>query len=415
MIEINDQFTKAIDGIKGRKNLFITGKAGTGKSTLLQYYRDSVSDRVVVLAPTGVAALNVDGQTIHSFFGFPADVTVSKITFEDMGKKNIRVFRNLKTLIIDEASMVRADLLDCIDMYLRKAREDYYVPFGGVQMIFIGDLYQLPPVLTSYDQGAFLSIYDSPYFFSAKAFKEGFKLEIIELDKIYRQTDLAFIDLLNKVRTNRLGPADMALLNSRHGQGNGQLTLTSTRALAEAINAMRLRSLPGEPQQYEGEISGQFDRNAIPTALTLTIKPGAQVMMLNNDKDGRWVNGTMAKVVEADAKSVKVQINSSDVEIGPYRWEAHRIIAEGNELATRSIGSFTQLPIILAWGQTIHRSQGKTFEKFTVDTGSGAFAHGQVYVALSRGTTLDGITLKHKINPKDIHVDPAIEKFLERK
>jgi ATP-dependent DNA helicase PIF1 len=418
MIDLNDQFTKAIEAIQAHKNLFITGKAGTGKSTLLQYYRDHYGMGTVFLAPTGVAALNIKGQTIHSFFGFRPDITIEKIAAGE-GSKRGNIFRALKTIVIDEASMVRADLLDCVDAFLRRARGNYAHPFGGVQMIFVGDLYQLPPVLTWQESKAFHTIYKSPYFFSSKSFQD-FKFEIIELDHIYRQTDFDFIKVLNNIREGEFDADSFKLLNSRvfplHSNGTGAITLTSTKALSEAVNNSHLEALPGSPLSYKGEIFGSFDRSYMPVAENLSLKPGCQVMLLNNEANGRWVNGSLAVVDSVHEKYIKVKLPTEDdpIRIDPVRWEIFRTYIEDDQLQTSSIGSYSQIPAMLAWSCTIHKVQGQTFEKIIIDTGRGAFAHGQIYVALSRCRTLEGIVLRQAIKAEHIHVDPEIKSFLRR-
>jgi hypothetical protein len=419
MIELNDQFTKAIEAIQDGKNLFITGKAGTGKSTLLQYYRDHFGLGTVFLAPTGVAALNVKGQTIHSFFGFRPDITVEKVAAGE-GSKRGSIFRALKTLVIDEASMVRADLLDCVDAFLRRARGNYMHPFGGVQMVFIGDLYQLPPVLTWQESKAFHTIYKSPYFFSSKSFQD-FKFEIIELDHIYRQTDLDFIKILNNIREGSLDSENSNLLNSRvmplYSNGAGAITLTSTKALSEMVNNNHLNALPGSPLSYKGEVFGTFDRSYMPVAENLSLKPGCQVMLLNNEANGRWVNGSLAIVDSVHEKYIKVRLPTEDdpIRIDPVRWEIFRTYIEEGQLQTSSIGSYSQIPAMLAWSITAHKSQGKTFDQVIIDMGRGAFAHGQIYVSLSRCRTLEGIVLRQPIKAEHIHVDPEIKEFLRSK
>ena len=418
MIEINPKFEQAIEKMQSGQNLFITGKAGTGKSTLLQYYRDHYGMGTVFLAPTGVAALNVKGQTIHSFFGFRPDITVEKVVAGD-GSKRTNIFRALKTIVIDEASMVRADLLDCVDVFLRRARGNYKLPFGGVQMIFIGDLYQLPPVLTWHEAKAFLTIYKSPYFFSSKSFN-NFEFEIVELDHIYRQTDFDFIKVLNSIREGNLDADSSKLLNSRvvplYSNGTGAITLTSTKALSEAVNNGHLDALPGSPLSYKGEIFGSFDRSYMPVTENLSLKPGCQVMLLNNEANGRWVNGSLAVVDSVHEKYIKVKlpIEPDPIRIDPVRWEIFRTYIEDDQLQTSSIGSYSQIPAMLAWSCTIHKVQGQTFDKIIIDTGKGAFAHGQVYVALSRCRTLEGIVLRQPIKAEHIHVDPEIKTFLRR-
>lgn len=288
-------------------------------------------------------------------------------------------------------------------------------------MVFIGDLYQLPPVLTWQESKAFRTIYKSPYFFSSHAFQD-YNFEVIELDKIYRQSDQEFINLLNNVRVNEMTPADFRKLNSRNmpytQDGNMIITLTTTKALAEIVNNYFMGELPGKETQYQGTLMGSFDKSYMPTAMDLQLKVGAQVMMLNNDPGGRWVNGTIGKLEQIADKFVKVHLAGQDdaIRIDPYRWEIFRtFLNDDNKLETSSIGSFSQLPLMPAWAITIHKSQGKTFDKIIINTGSrGAFAHGQVYVALSRCRDLEGIVLRQPIQPNHIHVDQEIKEFMKK-
>ncbi|MGA2534017.1 MAG: AAA family ATPase [Candidatus Aminicenantales bacterium] len=468
-IEINPGFRRALDIMEGMdRHVFITGKAGTGKSTLLELWRSKTLKRIAVLAPTGVAALNVRGQTIHSFFGFKPDVTPDSV--RKLSKSRARgaggtdraaIYRNLDAVVIDEVSMVRADLLDCVEKFLRLNGPRPKEWFGGLQMIFIGDLYQLPPVVTSRESGLFARAapafrpspavpfrraqddrtasnpgltastarYESPYFFSAKIFGElTFDMDFVELEKVYRQTDPAFINLLNAIRNRSVDDGQIVHLNSRlrpsfsPPDGEFYITLTSTNDLAAVRNREMLASLPGRAHRYEGFIQGSFDRSSLPTEESLELKPGAQVMLLTNDRKGRWVNGTIGRVDEIvkvpdgdDIVSVDLP-DAGRVELAPNTWDLYRFRyeAESDRIESESVGSFTQYPLRLAWAVTIHKSQGKTFDRVVIDIGRGAFAHGQVYVALSRCTSFEGLVLKTPIRKSHIWMDWRIVRFLTR-
>lgn len=419
-IDLNPDFKKALDLMENTsQHVFITGRAGTGKSTLLNYFRERTKKKIAVLAPTGVAAINVQGQTIHSFFKFKPSVILQSIKKnKEEDKKNI--YKKLDAIVIDEISMVRADLLDCVDKFLRLNGKSPKEPFGGIQMIFIGDLFQLPPVVTSQDREIFASQYKSPYFFSARFF-DDFKMELIELDKIYRQKDERFIDLLNSIRNKTTSDEVITLLNQRINQDytseETYVYLTPKNRDAEDINEEKLHTLKGKMYEFEANVSGTFGKEYCPTKQTLKLKAGAQVMMVNNDSKGRWVNGTMGKVlsIEQDEDDVVVVVeldNGQEVYVSPYTWEIHRYVLDQGAIQTESIGSFTQYPLTLAWALTIHKSQGKTFNKVILDIGSGAFMPGQVYVALSRCTTFEGLILKKPIQKKHIWLDYEVVKFV---
>jgi ATP-dependent exoDNAse (exonuclease V) alpha subunit len=410
------------------RHVFITGKAGTGKSTLLNYFRQTTGKEVAVLAPTGVAALNIQGQTIHSFFGFKPNVTPDKIR-KVTGLEG-HIYKEFGTIIIDEVSMVRADLLDCVEKFLRLNGPYRKQWFGGIQMIFIGDLYQLPPVVTSAEKEIFTHRYTTPYFFSAQIFKEQtFDMEFIELEKVYRQTEPDFIALLNGIRNRSCTEEDIERLNENyrkdfepHDDGFS-ITLTSTNDLAAERNLEKLNALPGEIIELDGVLSGEFDRSSFPTEETLRLKPGAQVMLVNNDKYGRWVNGTLGKVDgvaikkedEEEETTVLVALQGGAVvEVTQNTWELFKYEYDRStkRISTRKTGSFTQHPVRLAWAVTIHKSQGKTFDRVVIDIGRGAFAHGQVYVALSRCTNFAGITLARPIKKTHIRMDWRVAQFL---
>lgn len=426
-IDFNPQFQKALHLIEeSGKNIFITGRAGTGKSTLLNHFRGNTKKKVVVLAPTGVAAINVKGQTIHSFFGFRPNITPQGIRKKYRQKDEKNIYAKLQTIVIDEISMVRADLLDCVDKFLRLNGPDKSLPFGGIQMIFIGDLYQLPPVVTGQEKDLFRNYYKSPYFFSAHVF-ENLNMEMIELEKIYRQKDDKFIHLLNAVRNNSATEGDLAWLNKRYNpsfepkRNDFYICLTSTNDLADQINSERLGQLPGRTYTFHGLIEGEFGKEYLPTASHLELKIGAQIMMLNNDQLGRWINGTIGEITgiredEPGGEEIIIAAleNGQNVEIRPYTWEIYRFFLKGDQLDSEMVGSFTQYPLRLAFAVTIHKSQGKTFQKVIIDIGRGTFAHGQMYVALSRCTTFEGMILKKPIRKHHIRMDYEVMKFITR-
>ncbi|MBI5414646.1 AAA family ATPase, partial [Candidatus Peregrinibacteria bacterium] len=424
-VELNPQFSEALEFISKGKNVFITGRAGTGKSTLLKYYSEHSQKKIVILAPTGVAAINVGGQTIHHFFGFGPDITIRKIPKKLHGERE-KFFQKLTTIVIDEISMVRADLLDFIDTFLRAHGPRKNVPFGGVQMVFIGDLYQLPPVVTSQEKEVFRSRYESPYFFSAKSFPL-LNMEFIELEKIYRQKDEKFIELLNAIRNKTATEREYRNINKRYDpdfmppNDIFYISLTSTNAGADIINEQEMEKLPGKNIHLQGIVYGDFPKEYYPTAISMNIKIGAQVMMLNNDASGRWVNGTIGKVLNILFEGKEIEGIEIDLQNGkthlvtPYTWDVYRFyVNENKEIDSEEIGSFTQFPIRIAFAVTIHKAQGKTFEKVVIDIGRGTFAHGQMYVALSRCTSLEGMVLKKEIRPQHVWLDYAIVRFLTK-
>jgi hypothetical protein len=490
------------------ENVFITGRAGTGKSTLLNYFRHTSKKNIVVVAPTGVAALNVKGQTIHSFFKFKIGVTlhdIKKVT----GEVDQRMYKKIDTLVIDEVSMVRADLFDCIDAFMRVNGKDSKKPFGGVQVVVIGDLYQLPPVVGPGEQYIFETKYESPYFFDSIAYRHA-EFQVIELYHVYRQKDPVFIDILDKIRS---GEADMQHIEyvnrvcleidgkkgklhteesvisdslyvtdegvpvnqseedsvepASHGiskiksghtkksvsgthttrqadilhelqhelnikgvsigahifSGKVDVTqdqvytvhLVTTNALADSVNSKKLNELNTPSKTYTGVLAGKFDQKNAPAPEQLILKEGSQVMTLKNDPQGRWVNGDIGIVKKCFDSSVKVQFENGTIQDVPAdSWEMIRYEYDEitDSLESEIVGTYSQIPLKLAWAVTIHKSQGKTFDKAIIDFGRGTFAHGQAYVALSRVKTLEGITLKNPLRPSDIRVDERVVNFL---
>src|SRR3989338_280903 len=428
-LDFSEEFAAAFDALENTsRHVFVTGKAGTGKSTLLQYFRHRTEKNVVVLAPTGVAAINVKGQTIHSFFQFRPDITPQAIADLHVRSKKRDMYRKLQAVIIDEISMVRADLLDCVDTFLRLYGPETDKPFGGVQMIFFGDLFQLPPVVTRGEEDIFKTVYPTPFFFSAKVL-EDLDFDVLELSKIYRQTDEGFIHLLNAVRTDTLERHHLSALNTRvnavkvFAPGDFYISLTSTNALAERINGERLKGLDGRPRVYHGAIAGEFERKSLPTADILELKPGAQIMLLNNDPEKRWVNGSLGviKAIRPEPGGEDVIIvrleNGTEVDVKQYTWEISQYYfnEDAQALASKVICRFTQYPLKLAWAVTIHKSQGQTFSKVIIDIGYGTFAHGQLYVALSRCTTLEGIVLKQPLALRHVLLDSRVVDFHKSK
>lgn len=413
-IEINEDFKSALELIERRnENVYVTGNAGTGKSTLLKYLTATTKKNVVVLAPTGLAAINVGGQTIHSFFRLPPKLI--KIEEIRPSRKAI-IYQKLDAVIIDEVSMVRADLMDGIDYSLRINRKRLNEPFGGVQMIFFGDLFQLPPVVKGRDlEDYFNEVYGGPYFFCSKVFR-GNSIRCVELRKIYRQCDVAFIRMLNSIRENRLTSDLLQSLNSkvaptleRVDQGD-YVTLTTTNQAAFEINESFLDAIKEKEYVYDANIQGKFEESDYPTEATLRLKKGARVMLLRNDPLKRWVNGTLATIADLSEGSIAIDIDGSRYEINKEIWKKIEYYYDREEgrIEEKIIGSFEQYPIRLAWAITIHKSQGQTFHKVFIDLGSGAFAHGQTYVALSRCTSFDGIKLRRPVESRDIIFDPRV-------
>lgn len=419
---ISQAFHDLLDQMeRGRDNLYITGQAGTGKSTLLRLFQQSTQRKVVVTAPTGVAALQAGGQTIHSFFSFPPHLFGPSEVRKGRYRK---LYQQLEVLIVDEISMVRADLLDRMDLFLRINR-DSREPFGGVQLLLFGDLFQLPPVVRR-EEAAILESwgYETPYFFSAKALAHPFPWRVVELREVYRQTDRRFLRLLDEVRTNRADEDTLAELNTRVGPVRElepfQLVLAARNAKVDQINHGKLEALPGPEFRFSAEVSGKFTESVFPTDPILRLKEGAQVMFLRNDSEGAFVNGTLGIVEQLRENEVRVRVPKADggtelLKVEQSAWEMFRYgppDPKDGSLTREVLGTFKQLPLRLAWAVTIHKSQGQTFDKVIIDLQGGLFEHGQLYVALSRCRTLEGITLSQPIRPRDLHMDERIVDFM---
>jgi ATP-dependent DNA helicase PIF1 len=406
-----------------RDHFFITGKAGTGKSTLLQLFRKTTNKKVVVLSPTGISALNVQGQTIHSFFQFPPKLMHEGEIF--INKRLIRLLSAVEAIIIDEVSMVRADVMDAIDYSLKLHRKSV-APFGGVQMLFFGDLYQLPPVVSTQEEREyFRTTYTTAYFFDAHVFQKHVPLRMIELTRVYRQSERNFIRLLDAIRTMQFDFDDLESINERYIPDaeieEPFLTLCSTNAAAQQINKERLDKLTTSSFFYSGEVKGDFNPKLFPTDYKLELRMDGQVMLIRNDPEKRFVNGSLARIVglEEDKITVSMTDDKGKTEIfdlPKMTWEINKYTIStdaDNPIKAEVTGSFIQYPVRLAWAVTIHKSQGKTYDRVAIDLGRGAFEHGQTYVALSRCRTMNGVFLKKPLTPRDIMVDERIAEFYE--
>lgn len=421
--ELSGDFRRALVAMDGARNLFITGEAGTGKSTLLAHFRRMTYKSIAVLAPTGVAALNVAGQTIHSFFRFKPDVTPD--TVRKLNPYSARKYRSLDAIVIDEISMVRADMLDCIDRFMRLNGRNAALPFGGAQMILIGDLYQLPPVVTEGEKEIFKGHYRSQYFFDSRAF-EKLDFAFIELSTHYRQKDARTAELFDAIRNNTFTEQHLRELNARYDPSfvprdtDLYVTLTTTNRLADAINGRKLAGIGGKEYAYAAASTGELDKRALPADERLVIKENAQVMMLNNDPEHRWVNGSIGRVVSVNQSPGEHDLiivefsGGTQATVSPYSWRLFKFSYDtaAGRLMSQPMGGFAQYPMTLAWAVTIHKSQGKTFDRVIIDLGEGTFAHGQLYVALSRCRTLDGIVLRKRIERRHVMVDQRIVDFL---
>ena len=430
----NSQFQDALKLVQyTHQSVFLTGKAGTGKSTFLKYVCEHTKKKHIVLAPTGIAAINAGGSTLHSFFKLPFYPLLpddpkfaSAAKLKDFLKypSSLRkIIQQVELIIIDEISMVRADIIDFIDRILRVYSRNFREPFGGKQLLLVGDVFQLEPVLKSDERDILSRFYPTPYFFSAYVFRE-MELVSIELHKVYRQSDPVFVGVLNRIRTNTAGVPDLQLLNTRVDSSDEKtddmrITLATRRDQLDYINDKRLAELEGDPVILTGEIKGEFPTNSLPTALELQLKPGAQIIFIKNDPDKRWVNGTIGVVSGLDEESGIIYVITDDGREYDVRREVWSNIRytyneEEKRIEEEELGTFTQFPLRLAWAITIHKSQGLTFSRVNIDFTGGVFAGGQAYVALSRCTSLDGITLRKPVTRSDIFVRPEIVRFAEK-
>lgn len=430
----NEEFQNVLQLIRfTRRSVFMTGKAGTGKSTFMRYICQNTRKRHVVLAPTGIAAANVGGMTLHSFFKIPLkpivpddpEFALSRLKKRMKYSKPLRrLIEELELIIIDEISMVRADILDFIDKILRVYSKNMREPFGGKQMLFVGDVFQLEPVVTSDMRDILSRFYPRPFFFAARVF-DNFSIVPIELRKVYRQTDAEFVSMLDRLRSGRVSPSDLNVINSRidvqeessdapTSAGGFSMTLAARRETADSINESRLRELPTKEITFYGKTTGDFPESSFPTQLELTLKEGAQVVFVRNDRDRRWVNGSIGIVVRADDDEVVVRLEDGNLHtVDQEVWENLKYEFNETDATVKEVvlGTFTQYPLRLAWALTIHKSQGLTFNNVIIDIGRGAFSGGQSYVALSRCTSLGGIRLTAPFRESDFFVSPAIVRF----
>jgi len=433
----NKEWQQALQIIEyTRRSLFLTGKAGTGKSTFLRYVANNTKKKYVILAPTGIAAINAGGQTLHSFFKLPFHPLLpndSRYNTRNIRKTlkysgiTTKLLRELELIIIDEISMVRADIIDFIDKVLRIYCRNMREPFGGKQLLLVGDIFQLEPVVKEEEWRLMQPFYSSAYFFSAKIWQE-MQLVSVELRKVYRQSDAEFIRILDRIRENSATMSDIQAINSRVGAAPNvslggdsfEITLATRRDTVDYINDKKLSELEGSSSMFRGVINGEFPPSSLPAPMDLDIKSGAQVIFVKNDKEKRWVNGTIGVVIGIDEEEGIIGVvdeDGNEYDVVREVWENIRYTFDDKEqkIVEEQLGTFVQFPLRLAWAITVHKSQGLTFRKVKIDfSGGGAFAGGQTYVALSRCTSLQGITLEEPIRQTDIFVRPEVVAFARR-
>ena len=432
----NREFQDALNLVRyTRQSVFLTGKAGTGKSTFLRYVCKHTKKKHVVLAPTGIAAINAGGSTLHSFFKLPFypllpddpnfSLQRGRIhEFFKYSKQHRKLLEELELVIIDEISMVRADIIDAVDRILRVYSHNLRQPFGGKQLLLVGDVFQLEPVVKADEREILNRFYPSPYFFSARVFTQ-IELVSIELQKVYRQTDPGFISVLDHIRNNTIEAADLQQLNTRYNVPDSPddkdlyITLATRRDNVDYINSHKLAELPGEAVTFRGKVTGEFPDSSLPTSLDLTLKPGAQIIFVKNDFEKRWVNGTIGVVAGFDLEEETLYVQTDDgkeCDVKPETWRNIRYTynEQKKQIEEEELGTFSQFPVRLAWAITIHKSQGLTFARAVIDLIGGVFAGGQTYVALSRCTSLEGIRLKKPVSRADVFVRPEIVSFAQR-
>lgn len=417
-IVIDAERAEALRLMESDEHLYLTGNAGTGKSALSEYFLAHTKKRVVVLASTGIAALRVGGQTIHSGLHIMPGARPEEMRRDHPLRS--RIWKAIDAILCDELSMVRADLLDSMDRYLRLNGKDPDKPMGGIQLIGVGDICQLPPVVTKEEEKEFTERYPGPYFFDAHCFS-SLHMRTVDLKRVFRQKDAELVGILNRIRLGEATREDLAFLNKRHEptfsvDGSEHLFLATRNKIVDDINKEKMRQLSGSPVALRGITSGTFGRERLPVEEELELKVGARVMLLNNDRAKRWVNGDIGVVATIESGRISVELPKRGVVgVEQHRWENIRqtLSEDGKTVERIIVGSYTQFPIRPAWAITVHKSQGQTFEKVAIDLGGGTFAHGQAYVALSRATSLDGLVLTRALKPKDVKFDERVRTFMK--